>query len=875
MIRTYQGKGLPVSAEKLAIRLLHLARGVGVERGVDAVLRVLYIRWRALTVNGDDWAALVRSASAEHVQRLTADLTSFPADDSESFRSVIPEIVTAVDKVGIDEVTDTFEAVLSGLTESGKLGSEFHTPLSIARLLAALVVRAGAVVYDPACGMGNTLLAARHVAEDVDLIGTDLNERSVNRTAMRLHLHNLQARIDRSDAFAFVDDVMSEFADVVLAQPPWGVQFDEKQKERFENSWGWDLTRGDMPWLFLAYESLRHGGQAAVVMNQNSLWSKNATTYSELFDNDAVEAIIALPRGVFRSTSIKTAIWLLRRGAPTAASGRVLLMDAESFARPSGNRGLEFPPEAVEQVAGMVRQFRKTGSVEGPEHVARAVSHSDLDSSRGLVPQAYLAEPPEQAVTHPTPERSLLTEVRLMNFKSFGADTRIPLAPLTLVYGANSAGKSSVLQALLLLKQSVGRRGMVTQGSVTDVGGFAGVVHRHASERVRLGFTYGVVPSWILPGGIADPAQLREVHWAFGDDGGRGTLRGIELRFGELGLALQADDDDTDDRFSVSLDDVAAVLNHTATDGVVGPHDRESRNRSLQIAQVVRHLRERDTHKLALRGDGLLPAPEPLLSRQVVAGMDEFQQSRFLAYTGHLARLAGGIASEIRQLLDSVLWLGPLRSAPRRFYDRSSHASDSSDGRHIAMFLLDHATAVDQVNEWLERMEVPYSLKVLPLSTEGAVNVVGDLVAMVLTDRRSGVDVTPADVGFGISQILPVIVELLVRRESIILVEQPETHLHPRLQARLADLLIEATRAGGRSNQLIVETHSEHLVLRTQRRIREGLLDAENVAVIYVDQDEQGRTTAARLRLDDKGEFLDDWPHGFFDERLDELFGGF
>ena len=74
----------------------------------------------------------------------------------------------------------------------------------------------------------------------------------------------------------------------------------------------------------------------------------------------------------------------------------------------------------------------------------------------------------------------------------------------------------------------------------------------------------------------------------------------------------------------------------------------------------------------------------------------------------------------------------------------------------------------------------------------------------------------------------------------MICVEQPETHLHPRLQARLADLFIEATQEGGRGNQMIVETHSEHLMLRIQRRIREGSLNPSQVSVVYIDQDTEG-----------------------------------
>jgi predicted ATPase len=262
----------------------------------------------------------------------------------------------------------------------------------------------------------------------------------------------------------------------------------------------------------------------------------------------------------------------------------------------------------------------------------------------------------------------------------------------------------------------------------------------------------------------------------------------------------------------------------------------------------------------------LLPARSNSADREI--GIAE-------SYLNRTARLAGGVAAEIEQLLNSVVWLGPLRSAPQRVYDRADTTSTLGDGRHVAIYLFDHATVVTQVNDWLKRLEVPYVLDVIPVNAGSSAHLIGDLVAISLTDTRTGVNVTPADVGFGISQVLPIVVELLSRRDSIVAIEQPETHLHPRLQTRLADLFIDTTQEGRQGNQLIVETHSEHLILRVQRRIREGGLDPRNVSVVYVDQGADGTTTVKPLRLNEHGEFLDEWPHGFFDERLDELFGEF
>ena len=146
----------------------------------------------------------------------------------------------------------------------------------------------------------------------------------------------------------------------------------------------------------------------------------------------------------------------------------------------------------------------------------------------------------------------------------------------------------------------------------------------------------------------------------------------------------------------------------------------------------------------------------------------------------------------------------------------------------------------------------------------------GPIISILLKDLRTDTIVGPSDVGVGISQILPVIVEGVIRENSTICVEQPEIHLHPKLQADLAEFFVDTCK----NNQWIIETHSEALMLRLQKllRMKDERIKPEDISIVYVHPTSNG-SKLHHIRLDEHGSFRDEWPAGFFDERIDEIFG--
>ncbi|WP_201535352.1 AAA family ATPase [Psychrobacter ciconiae] len=145
-----------------------------------------------------------------------------------------------------------------------------------------------------------------------------------------------------------------------------------------------------------------------------------------------------------------------------------------------------------------------------------------------------------------------------------------------------------------------------------------------------------------------------------------------------------------------------------------------------------------------------------------------------------------------------------------------------------------------------------------------------------IIDKFNKIPVTPSEVGTGVSQLMPLIIAAVSQQGGIVACEQPELHLHPRIQVAIADLLTQNID----NVNYLVETHSEHLILRLLKRIRqhtdnelpEGLdfIKKNDVAIIYLEPTENG-VIANKIGITEDGEFTDNWPHGFFSERRQEL----
>ena len=513
----------------------------------------------------------------------------------------------------------------------------------------------------------------------------------------------------------------------------------------------------------------------------------------------------------------------------------------------------------------------------------------------------------------------MLIELGLRNFKAFGdVEQRAPMSKITLIYGPNSGGKSSIVQAILMLKQSALEAGnastiwgLVTRGEYVDLGSYAALLHNHDQEKpLGINFTYGHGISQLSAqmsfDGVTDVDEKGEVYL---EDSA--ILSEVIYRIARQGeLLVEAKLDGGSGSWwtaHVSAADASAV--HHILDLGIERHFLPEL-KLLELEQLI----ERDEERLPERTRGLVRerawlrrseragqeerfkelegmseeelAKLPPLDRDLARARTYFQALvreadpdilRALDENLNLAQMMDlkSIPASFKEKLTAVRYLGPLRSYPERLYKVPGVDSYFSGLRgeltHHRLYY--QPGLVHLVNEWFERFEIPYKLGVTKV---GDIAVSGEHIALVLVDRTSGTPVTLADVGFGINQILPVIVEgvdfFTGSEGRVLCVEQPEIHLHPRLQANLADLMI-ANITGRGEKQWIVETHSELLILRIQRRIRERRLQPSDVSVLYVDPsaDDTEGSKISQLRLDENGDFIDAWPNGFFEEDFGEL----
>ncbi len=411
----------------------------------------------------------------------------------------------------------------------------------------------------------------------------------------------------------------------------------------------------------------------------------------------------------------------------------------------------------------------------------------------------------------------MFTRLRLTNFKVWRDTGDVALGPVTLLLGTNSSGKSSLIQSLLLLKQTV----LAPDRSVH--------LSLSGDEATAL-FDFGSFETVLLQGAGA-PRQF-SIAFDFERAAATGVSRGsFECHYGQTAAR------------SVAVHDLRLSMD-----------DRQFR--------AVR--REKGAYAIAVDGKTLPGVRGPHYAPERSIAFSAHAVSRL----GHDGPVVEDLSLAIRRELEQIRYLGPLRRRPQRDYawQKAAPGDIGSDGARTADVLMasallkgnDQGQVVNGVSKWLQRMKVADRLEVRQL---------GRASRYELVVHRDGLMTNVSDVGIGVALVLPVLaVAYAAPQGSTIILEEPEIHLHPLAQSVLAELFVEVSRERG--VQFIVETHSEHLFRRMQTLIARGEVAPDDARMYFVEHD-GGNARMRALAVDEFGR-VGNWPDGFFGDALGE-----
>lgn len=438
----------------------------------------------------------------------------------------------------------------------------------------------------------------------------------------------------------------------------------------------------------------------------------------------------------------------------------------------------------------------------------------------------------------------MLTRLRLENFKSWKNTGDIALKPITGIFGANSSGKTSLIQALLLLKQTADSadRGIVFHfgdgRTPVELGDFKSVVYGHDA-----GNTLKIALDWRLRNlfVVADTNTNRRV-----------------VRSRRIGFKVAVEEVEERSIKSLSVEQMSYSVGRA-----MFRLRRDSERKHDLFAERTAFKFERSRGR-----------PFTTLPPVKCYGFPDRVRVNF-TNAGFLSDLEFAL----EERMGSVYYLGPLRAYPQRRYTWAG--AEPTDVGQTGEYTVDailasrrrgksirrgkgkrRRTLEEHVASWLKKLGLIHDFRVVPLAEGSPVFE----VRVRKSARASEVLIT--DVGFGVSQILPVLVLCFyVPEGSTIILEQPEIHLHPAIQSGLADVLIDAWKT--RKIQILLESHSEHLLHRLQRRIAEEDISRDDVGLFFCSAG--GRNSnLTTLKLDPYGNIAN-WPKDFFGDQFGEI----
>lgn len=431
----------------------------------------------------------------------------------------------------------------------------------------------------------------------------------------------------------------------------------------------------------------------------------------------------------------------------------------------------------------------------------------------------------------------MITQLRLQNFKSWRDTGSMPFAPLTGFFGTNSSGKSSILQFLMMMKQTVESHDRFRvlhtgdKNSYVDLGTFYDLIHNHE-----------------VPGQIDFL-----IEWRASKPVSYDLIEKVEY----------IEDDEDDEGFKR-----VKIVNQTSI-SMFNPNLRFKAKieGDYNRIQLVHFTYAFDERLFGVQRKKDSNSYEWIIDNYPDAFNLELPESPSVVKSYDVDwRWTGDFVFAFEELFKNTFYLGPLRDYPNRIYPWSGEKPQDVGTRGewaIPALLASPSEVKDKVAKWLRKVGLVHSFELRPIAPNRS-----DFYEVMVRLSAQAAEVPITDVGFGVSQLLPVLVLCYyVPENAIIILEQPEIHLHPAVQANLADLFIDVIKR--RNVQIILESHSEHLLRRLQRRIAEEELQPEQ-AGLYFTSLQDGESKLKELDIDTFGN-IRNWPQNFFGDEMGDL----
>ena len=513
----------------------------------------------------------------------------------------------------------------------------------------------------------------------------------------------------------------------------------------------------------------------------------------------------------------------------------------------------------------------------------------------------------------------------LKNIKAFKDTGDIKLAPLTIFVGQNSCGKSSFIRFPVVLSQSFNDESSAiclhsNQPGTIDYGNFEDVLHQHKGNSFSFSFSERYI--YLLGSPKNSSPRFRDLQDLKTDCMVRSTItftrskgqKANEIYIGKYDIDF---DGGLAYSFVYSKGTYALSIKKMIEKGEIKEVDycfSIKQQRPMLLRDPISEAR----YSILLKDkilEGIInayfPKEEGLFEAAKKAINDESNRLPFdvdpdpdfydKAYklTRKQSQMiktmynAGCQAFEIQRQMNRQLYfdiqnlhyIGPFRNNPQRIYRRDESVTNlvGHSGEYASDMLINDYISQGKLTESVSKWFLDsfgYSIQLHELKYN---NIGSGYYQIVLQESNSTEERNIMDVGYGISQVLPIVIqfaeatidEKALRRNSdneFFVIEQPELHLHPAAQAKLANLFVRALLNGkALHRRILIETHSEHLIRALQVMIADPncFINNKMVKIYYVDKDGEGESYIKEMEITEEGQFVEEWPSGFFDKSFE------